>query len=328
MTMAKSASLATLPLLDGKPFCKTHQRYAPEGRTTCVLCESDDVNRVAAMVMVNIPSYRGPDRRRFDLVECVVCERRLRRKEFGTIDAKTGSGLCSDCEAIRFDQQAAENRAQRATIARSPAPVASAQESTPARAVIRTERAAAATAAPSKLAVERVSKSFRTREEGNKTILVGADEVRWTTSDDVVPQSAISGLVQRSVDDFFRKHPVKPLGPVPGGISAADYIEGVRTAIANDPSLRDAEYVLLRLPERDAASASTPWNHPILGWLDQFISKHPRARIAKVPAGTDAGSFIKDLITKGELAEGDEWTAFCRYAGVPPEFVVFKEPAA
>jgi hypothetical protein len=56
-------------------------------------------------------TYRGPERRRAGLLECPVCERRLRPHYFRAIDAATGQpGLCDDCVAVRHEQVGDEMR--------------------------------------------------------------------------------------------------------------------------------------------------------------------------------------------------------------------------
>jgi hypothetical protein len=52
--------------------------------------------------------YIGPERRRQGLLECAVCERRLRPQNFRSVDL----GICDDCRAVRHEQVRAENRAR------------------------------------------------------------------------------------------------------------------------------------------------------------------------------------------------------------------------
>jgi hypothetical protein len=58
-------------------------------------------------------SYAGPERRRQGLLECLVCERRLRPRSFRSVDPVSGRpGLCEDCESVRDAQIASELRSQ------------------------------------------------------------------------------------------------------------------------------------------------------------------------------------------------------------------------
>src|SRR5437899_1866726 len=103
---------APLPVLNGRPYCRTHQRYAPADSATCALCDLEEA--AAAETIVRTSSYSGPCRRRRDLLECAVCERRLRSDCFRRIDPYTGrpETPCRDCQAVRDQQVAAEVRAK------------------------------------------------------------------------------------------------------------------------------------------------------------------------------------------------------------------------
>src|SRR5438128_1822930 len=81
---------SSLPVLNGKPYCRIHRRYAPVGTATCVLCESERATEIAARTLVQTPSFSGPDRRRRGLFECAVCERRFREDCFRRFDPRTG----------------------------------------------------------------------------------------------------------------------------------------------------------------------------------------------------------------------------------------------
>ncbi len=359
--------MPALALLNGKPYCRTHKRFAPEGRKSCVLCESERELEIAARNPITTPTYTGPDRRRQGLCECEKCKRHLRPQYFSNPDPHYSvyerPGICDDCDRARIAQRAAEiSRAQTpARRGRVTKDVFRDKDGNIERIVVSDESgnatveeiktvdvgvAAAERSSPEQLGgVEREHKVFHTRQEGDKTILEGADITRWRTTDDMVPRRVLKEEATRSaqaqVDEFFKRHPVVPLGPTPAGMSAIDYIERVHAALADNASLSGAEYVLVRLPERGAtspspASSSSPaaissgetsfneWG-PLLGWIDQFLAKQPPVgaeepyvRIAKVPVGKDAAAFLKGLI-----ADGDEWTSFKRSADGRSEYVVF-----
>src|SRR5437867_6809072 len=94
---------APLPVLNGRPYCRRHRRFAPAETEPCVLCKSEWAEPVAAETIVRTSSYSGPCRRRRGLLECAVCEKRFRPDCFRRIDPYTGlpETPCKDCQAVR-----------------------------------------------------------------------------------------------------------------------------------------------------------------------------------------------------------------------------------